>query len=302
MARSIPYLSQNERALGPGAIALILFMCLSWGLNQVAIKLVLPEIPPLMQGAIRSSCGLLVIVLVAWWRGIKLFERDGTLRDGLFIGFVFGCEFLLIYPGLALTTASRAVVFLYTAPFFMAFGSYRFLGERLTRIQWSGLALSFAGVALAIGVPQPDVDARVLIGDLMMVGGGVCWATTVLLIKTTSLRNISAEKGLGYQLAGSIPLLAIGSWLMGEVLAGIPGKLSVALLAYQSIWVVGGTFLIWFMMVKIYSPSKLSAFTFVTPLFGVAAGYFILNEPLSIAFGGAAVLVAAGLYLVNRPA
>ena len=58
------------------------------------------------------------------------------------------------------------MVFLYTAPFFVALGSYQFLGERLCATQWGGLALSFAGVALAIGVPQPDVDASVLLGDL----------------------------------------------------------------------------------------------------------------------------------------
>jgi drug/metabolite transporter (DMT)-like permease len=54
-------------------------------------------------------------------------------------------------------------------------------------------------------------------------------------------------------------------------------------------------------MVKTYSASKLSAFTFITPLFGVAAGYVIMHDPLTPAFGFAALLVAAGLYLVNRP-
>jgi drug/metabolite transporter (DMT)-like permease len=53
--------------------------------------------------------------------------------------------------------------------------------------------------------------------------------------------------------------------------------------------------------VKAYSASKLSAFTFITPLFGVAAGYLIMHDHLTPAFGAAALLVAAGLFLVNRP-
>jgi len=53
--------------------------------------------------------------------------------------------------------------------------------------------------------------------------------------------------------------------------------------------------------VKTYSASKLSAFTFITPLFGVVAAYFILHDTLTVAFGVAALLVIAGLYLVNRP-
>ena len=216
-------------------------------------------------------------------------------------GIIFGVEFVLIYRGLLLTSASRAAVFLYTAPFFVALGSYSFLGERLRASQWGGLALSFAGVALAIGMPQANVDADVLLGDLLIVAGGSLWAATTLIVKATSLLRAPAEKGLGYQVAMSIPILAFAAWISGERLTHMPGTLSLALLAYQSFWVVGLTFLLWFALIKTYSASKLSAFTFITPLFGVVASYFILNDTLTITFGVAALLVIAGLYLVNRP-
>ena len=75
----------------------------------------------------------------------------------------------------------------------------------------------------------------------------------------------------------------------------MPRLLSVSLLAYQAFWVVGLTFLLWFALIKTYSASKLSAFTFITPLFGVVASYFILNDTLTITFGVAALLVIAGL-------
>ena len=104
---------------------------------------------------------------------------------------------MLIYRGLLLTSASRAVVFLYTAPFFVALGSYLFLGERLRASQWGGLGLSFAGVALAIGVPQANVDAKVLLGDLLIVGGGALWAATTLIVKATALIKAPAGKGAG---------------------------------------------------------------------------------------------------------
>src|SRR5271154_198154 len=152
------------RPLSPGAVALMLMLCLSWGFNQVAVKLALPDIPPMLQALIRSAGALPVLLLVARLRGVKMFASDGTLAAGLFAGLLFGLEFVLIFQGLRLTSASRAVVFLYTAPFFVALGSYQFLGERLKPSQWGGLALSFGGVALAIGVPQPDVDANVLLG------------------------------------------------------------------------------------------------------------------------------------------
>jgi len=289
------------RPLSPGAVALMLMLCLSWGFNQIAVKLALPDIPPMLQALIRSCGALPVLFLIARVRGVRMFERDGTLVAGIFAGLLFGLEFVLIYRGLLLTSASRAVVFLYTAPFFVALGSYQFLGERLRASQWSGLGLSFAGVALAIGVPQANVDGNVLLGDLLIVGGGALWAATTLLVKATALLQAPPEKALGYQVAMSIPILGLAAWITGETLTRVPGPLALSLMAYQAFWVVGLTFLLWFMLVKTYSASKLSAFTFITPLFGVVASYFIMHDALTLAFGAAALLVIAGLYLVNRP-
>jgi drug/metabolite transporter (DMT)-like permease len=293
--------SAAGRPLTLGAIALLVVLCFSWGFNQVAIKMVLPEIPPYLQAMLRSSGALLVVLLIAWGRGTKLFERDGTLRAGLFAGLLFGVEFILIFHGLQYTSATRAAVLLYTTPFFVALGSYQFLGERLRAVQWGGMAVSFFGVALAMGVPQPDVDARVLLGDLMVVGGAMLWAATTLVVKATPLLRAPPEKALGYQLALSIPILGLAALLAGETIPRVPGTQTLALMAWQAFWVVGLTFLLWFGLVKTYSASKLSAFTFITPLFGVAAGYLIMGDHLTPAFGLAALLVIAGLILVNRP-
>ncbi|WP_207231002.1 DMT family transporter [Bradyrhizobium sp. Leo121] len=299
--QTISSVAATGRALTPGAVAIMLMLCVSWGFNQIAVKLALPDIPPMLQAMFRSAGALPVMLIVGWLRGVKFFERDGTLLAGLVAGLMFGIEFVLIFSGLVFTSASRASVFLYTAPFFVAFGSHQFLGERLSALQWSGLALSFAGVALAIGVPQPDVDAKVLLGDLMVVGGGALWAATTLVAKGTALRKAAPEKALGYQVALSIPILGIASWLAGETITHFPSPLSLALMAYQAIWVVGCTFVIWFAMVKMYSASKLSAFTFITPLFGVVAAYVIMHDTLTPVFGVAALLVIIGLYLVNKP-
>src|ERR1700680_4983599 len=209
-------ISSAGRPLSPGAIALMLMLCLSWGFNQIAVKLALPDIPPMLQATIRSAGALPVLLLIARLRGVRIFKRDGTLGAGLFAGVLFGIEFVLIYRGLLLTSASRAVVFLYTAPFFVALGSYLFLGERLRASQWGGLGLSFAGVALAIGVPQADVDAHVLVGDLLLVRGGALWAATTLIVKATALLQAPPEKALGYQVALSIPILALAAWISGE--------------------------------------------------------------------------------------
>ncbi|WP_449382604.1 DMT family transporter [Bradyrhizobium sp. UFLA05-112] len=296
-----PTSTSAGRPLSGGAIALMLMLCLTWGFNQIAVKLVIPDIPPVLQATIRSMGALPVVFIIGTLRGAKFFERDGTLAAGLIAGLMFGAEFVLIYEGLRFTPASRAVVFLYTAPFFVALGSYQVLGERLSGTQWLGLAVSFAGVALAIGVPQPNVDSQVLLGDLMIVGGAALWAGTTLVAKSTRLRFAPPEKAIGYQVAVSIPILGLAAYLLGETIPHAPGPLSITLMVFQAVWVVGTTFTLWFALVKTYSASKLSAFTFITPLFGVVASYFILHDTLSLTFGAAAILVIAGLFLVNRP-
>jgi drug/metabolite transporter (DMT)-like permease len=223
------------------------------------------------------------------------------LLGGLLAGVLFGVEFLLIFPGLQLTAASRATLFIYTAPFFVALGSGFLLGEKLRAVQWLGLLCSFAGLVVAFGIPDVSRDGRQLIGDIMMVGAGAAWGATTLIIKATKLRNVPSEKVLAYQLGVSIPMLALGALLMGERMAAMPGAASLGWLAYQTFWVVSLTYAVWFAMVQRYSASRLSAFTFLTPLFGVASGHFVLGEPISWGFGAAVALVIGGLILVNRP-
>lgn len=292
--------NNTSRPLDAVAALIMLALTLSWGLNQVSVKLALPEIPPFIQATVRSIGAFIVVALWARWRGVSFSLRDGTLAGGIAAGVLFGIEFLLIFPALQFTAASRATLFIYTAPFVVALGASLLLGERLRAVQWIGLLCSFAGLVVAFGVPDAS-GGKQLIGDIMMIGAGVAWGATTLVIKGTALRTAPPEKVFAYQIGVSIPLLALGVLLAGERMTAMPSAWSLGWLAYQTFWVVSLTFLVWFAMVQRYSPSRLSAFTFLTPLFGVASGHFVLGEPISWAFGAAVALVIAGLVLVNRP-
>src|SRR4051812_28693286 len=143
---------QRKAHLDTLAIALLLACCLFWGFQQILIKTTVGEVPPLWQAAIRfvAAAGL----LWAWCasRGIKLFERDGTLPAGLLAGALFAGEFTCIYLGLRDTAASRLTVFLYTSPFVVALLLPRIIpAERLRPVQWVGLAIAFGAVAFAFG-------------------------------------------------------------------------------------------------------------------------------------------------------
>ncbi len=297
-----PLHNAATRPLDLGAGTLIVFLCLCWGFNQVAVKLALPDIPPLIQAAIRSFGAALIIWAYARMRGISLEMRDHTWKVGLIAGVLFAIEFVFIYRSLLYTTASRAVLFIYIAPFVVVLGSHILVpSDRFRASQWVGLLMSFAGLGLAFGVPVPSPDPHQMYGDLLALCGGIAWGMTTLVVKSSTLAREAPEKTLQYQLAVSAPILALFAWLLGERMTGMPSALAVWSLAYQTIFVVALTFLLWFMLIVRYSASRLSAFTFLTPLFGVFAGYIALGDPITPAFAGAVALVVGGLILVNRP-
>jgi len=280
----------------------IVALCLCWGFNQVAVKLAIHDIPPLTQSAARSLIAAFIVAAWARAQNVPLLKRDGTLLAGSAAGSLFALEFLLIYRGLIWTTATRAVLFIYLAPFFVVIASRWVLpSDRFHLSQWTGLLLSFAGIVVAFGLPTPAADPRQMLGDLMMVGAAAAWAATTLVIKASSLSRVAAEKTLLYQLVVSAPLLALAAFLYGERIEAVPSALALGAFGYQAVWVVSVTYVAWFALVVRFSASRLSAFTVLTPLFGVAAGHFVLGEPITPAFAVAVVLVAAGLVLVNRP-
>src|SRR5260221_9359421 len=108
--------NNNSRPLDAVAALIMVAITLSWGFNQVSVKLTLPEIPPFIQATVRSTGAFIIIALWARYRGIALMTRDGTLVGGLLAGALFGLEFVLIFPALQFTAASRATLFIYTAP------------------------------------------------------------------------------------------------------------------------------------------------------------------------------------------
>src|SRR5262249_26234483 len=152
-ATDVSLSSPASRPLSTSAVAVVLLLCVSWGFNQVSVKLALPDFPPLLQAAIRSAGALVVVLIAVRIRGLDVFRRDGTLGAGLATGLLFALEFVFINIGLTLTTATRAIIFLYTTPFFVSLGASVLLGERLSTVQWAGMALSFSGVIAAIGIP-----------------------------------------------------------------------------------------------------------------------------------------------------
>lgn len=273
-----------------------------WGLQQVSVKVALPDVSAVMQGGLRSIIATVLLLAWARLRGLALFDRDGTLGPGLLAGLLFATEFFLIYVGLPHTTASRMVVFLYLAPCLTALGLALFVpGERLAPLQWGGTLLAFGGIVVAFAEGLLDGRGGTWLGDLCGVLGAAFWAATTVLIRATRLARTSATKTLGYQLGVSAVLLPLASLALGEPGVMRVTPLALASLLYQGVVVAFASYLVWFWLLTRYLAGRLAVFGFLTPMAGVGFGVLLLGEPLSPVFGLGALLVGAGIVLVNAP-
>ena len=113
-----------KKCLDGRAMVIIVSLCFLWGLGQVSIKVANRGVSPIFQAAVRSIVATVLVTLWARLRSLPLIHRDRTSLHGLVIGLPFGTEFVFIYLSLNYTTASHAVIFLYTAPFFVALGAH----------------------------------------------------------------------------------------------------------------------------------------------------------------------------------
>ena len=292
----------THQALDTRAITLMLVLCATWGLQQVVLKGTADDIAPILQIALRSGVAAVLVGLLMWWRGERMNLGDGTLRPGVVVGLLFGLEYVLVAEGLRHTSASHMAVFLYTAPIFAALGlHWKLPAERLGGVQWLGIALAFGGIALAFlgrSSPASAVPGNVLWGDFLGLLGGAAWAATTVVVRCSTLARAPATQTLLYQLIGAFVLLLAGALLTGQARFN-PTPQVWASLAFHALVVSFASFLVWFWLLRQYLASRLGVFSFLTPLFGMVFGAWLLDEPLEASFLLGALPVLVGIVLVS---
>lgn len=289
----------KARPLDRFAAALTLTLCVLWGFNQVVAKVALVDVGPIAQTGVRSAIGSVCVIVYAAATGRRIFRIDGTEAAGALAGLLFTAEFIALYESLRWTTAARATVFVFAAPFFVALGAVFLLkDERFRRVQWQGLVLAFLGVALGLVGRLPGGG---WIGDAFALLAAALWGATTLVIKATPLRRADPTKVLLYQIGAATLIAPLAAAALGEPLPAHLSAATLAALLWQGVAVAGLSYVAWFWLLGRYSAPQLSAFTFVTPLVGVFAGWLVFGEAVTPGFAVAIALVVAGVALVNWP-
>jgi len=286
--------------LDPRAVTIITVLTLLWGFNYTAIKVSNEGISPIFASTIRSVIASLCGIIYCLSKRQKLFHTDVMLFHGFMVGLLFGLEFACIYFGLLYTDAARSVVFVYLSPFVVAVGAHVFIkGDRLTTLKTIGLILAFLGVVIVFQGRPKTAKPTMLFGDLLQIAAAFLWGATTIYIKKYMADRVNPINTFLYQLVFSIPiLLAVSLVLEPRWVTGITLAVASSLF-YQSIIIAFVSYFIWFWLIHEYSVSRLSAFTFLTPIFGVLFGIVFMGEEFTLSLMVGLPLVCVGIFFVN---
>ena len=282
------------------AVVILTIVTLLWGFNHPAIKISNQGVSPIFASTLRSIVASICGLIYCLRKGEKVFHKDVMLFHGVMVGLLFGVEFACIYFGLLYTDAARSVLFVYLSPFVVAIGAHFFLkGDRLTFLKILGLVLAFTGIFVVLGLRPRTAKAGMYFGDILQIAAGVLWGATTLYIKKFMAKKVEPINTFFYQLFFSIPILLVVSIILEPKWIYKVDPYVVGSLFYQSVIIAFITYFVWFKLIHEYSVSRLSAFTFLTPIFGVFFGVFFLHEELTVSLMIGLPLVSAGIFLVN---
>ncbi len=281
-------------------IGALLAVSLLLGFNQIIVKYVNQGLQPVFFAGLRSTIAVGFVGLWLWYRGLLRRVRLTDLGPGLLIGVMFAVEFLALFVALDLTTVGHSALIMYSMPVWMGILAHFFLpGERSTPLKAAGLALAFAGTALAI-VSRGSSGQATLLGDLCALIAAWGWAGTAFVARKSRLRVAGPEAQLFWMVLVSAPILLVASLFFGPLLRAGLVPMHWFWLVFQAGVVVAGGFVTWLWLLSVYPASIVASFSFLTPLLAIILGYLIFAEPLSPSLIGATVLVSCGIVLINR--
>lgn len=279
-------------------------MTVAFGLSFVATKYALRGFEPQLVAFLRFAVagGILWVV----WRLRR--DRERVTRDELkrlaLLGLVTPTlYFTLETQGIARTSASEASIIIAAIPIFVAALSALVLGERTTRLQWAGVALSFVGVVGLMHFGDGGGGGR-LTGDLLVLAAAFAAAVYSLMARRLLMTRSALFVTTFQNLFGALFLLPLA--LVEMALNGVraPTATAVGAVLYLTLLCSIAAYLLLNYAFRFLEASRVAVFMNLTPVVAVVGAYLVLGERLTAAQVAAAVVVILGVWVTNsgRPA
>lgn len=279
-------------ALGPMLLSTI------FGANAVAIKISQTGIGTFTAAGLRFCIAAVAIAIWARLSGRVLFISRAQLHPLLIVSMLFTAQLSLFYLGLSKTLASRGALIVNVVPFLvLIFAHFCIPNDRISGRKICGMTLGFCGISLVL-LHGKDLGIGVLWGDSLVLLAAVIWSANAVYTKTVIHRFRSYQLVLFPMMVAS-PILLMEGWLWDGAMIGFVDGPIVAAMIYQSLICAAIGFVAWNHLLRRYGASTLHTFIFIMPISGIAAGGIVLNEPMTTYLVAGAVLVAAGIIVVN---
>jgi len=293
----------DRKNLDATAYIWLMIFCLSGSLQTISLKVASVDISPLMQIALRSLIGAGFIALYMLVTRENIRDWRVFWQAGLLSGLFFAVEYVLMGEALRFTTAARVSVFMYSAPLFAALIlHFSVASERLSKWQWGGVLIAFSGIITtfwetdAANITQ-DLLAM-LFGDFLALLGGFLWGLNIVIIRISNLKRASIGLSALFHLVPTFIILYLSSLILGQSSFALT-NLAVLNVGFQTLFIACGGFLLWFWLLRTYMATKVSIFSFLTPLLTIIFAILLLDEPVSLNFIVGAFLVVSGLMITS---
>jgi len=281
---------------------LLLLMILIWGSNFSIVKVALRDFPEIAFNAMRLLVATTVYVGVIMATPARAQLRTLSRRDWLevlFLGSVgtFLYQFCFV-SAVKRTSVGNGSLIIGMSPIVIALMSAVAGHERIRPVRWLGIAVAMFGLYLVVG-HGVDVTGQTWRGDLLMMGGVICWsvysvASRGILKRHSPLLVIALTFSIGatlYVLA-MIPILTAVDWLAISGFSWFMMLASALLALNLSYW-------IWYTGLKRLGGSRTSVYSYLTPVVAMAVAAAWLDEPISANQVAGAGAIFAGL-LITR--
>src|SRR2546430_8509951 len=284
-------------ALGAGAAILYVFL---WASAFVPSRILARGAPPLTILAIRFILAGGLLFAGVWAARLRV-PRDGATWLRLFaVGLGGNALYLgLSYEALRHMSAGMGSIVASTNPLILALVAPWLLREPLTIRKSTGLLLGFAGVVLAMYTRAGSSAAR-LVDVLLSLLGVLSFVFSNVLYKRMRERPHPVVLNAAQLFCAGLALVPAALLIEGTPHIQWTAPLAVSLMYLIVVLSVGASML-WFWILQHGEASRVSAYFFLTPVFGLLLRAILLGEQLAVADAIALVVIAAGLWLAARP-